>query len=495
LPPDDSTYAFDNIADVLGVSPALQERYLSAADKISAMAVGVTGTSPSRNQAGRRRTLSCRPIGQKDEQTCARRILSRLGRLAYRRPVDDDDLKPLVRLFKNSRDEGTSFESAIGVAIQALLVDPEFMFRIERTPAGLAPGAIHRITDLELASRLSFFLWSSIPDDQLLTLASRRKLNKPSVLAQQVRRLLSDLRAEALVTNFAGQWLHLRNLPNRVPSRLDFPNFDQNLRNDFKREAELFFQSIIEEDRSVLDLMRADYTFLNERLASHYRIPDVYGGHFRRVVLADQTRHGLLGKGSLLLVTSHAERTSPVLRGKWILENLLGLEPPPPPPDVPAFPEQAEGQPRSVRARLEMHRSNPVCASCHKLIDPLGLALENFDAVGGWRTHEGGQPIDASEQLLNGARVDGPVALRMALLERPQNFVQTFVEKLMVYALGRGLVYSDMPEVRRIVRSAASDEYRFSSIVLNIIQSSPFQMRKTPGGATDRADESAGPRR
>jgi hypothetical protein len=634
LPPDDSSYGFDNIADVLGVSPALQERYLSAAERISALAVGtadaaipvdttyqvradvtqrhhidglpfgtrggiliqhtfpvdgdyvirpqlwktnnsiirgltlydqleitidgrrvhlatIGGTAPYVEGAelinaeindrlqvrvsvragpraigvaflhktaalwpevlqpfestldpvdaagvaqldlvtvsgpfnvsgpgdtpSRRRIFTCRPAEQYDERSCARAILSTLAQTAYRRPVAEADVETLLNFFDLGREQGGSFESGIRVALQRILADPEFVFRMDRDPAGAHPGTIYRISDFSLASRLSFFLWSSIPDGELLALAGAGRLREPPVLEEQVRRMLADQRAGALVDNFAGQWLHLRNLRNMDPDRVEFPDFDDNLRQAFRRESELFFQSIVTEDRNVLDLMDADYTFVNERLARHYGISNIYGSHFRRVTLADDTRRGLLGKGSTLMVTSRAERTSPVMRGKWILESLLGMEPPPPPPDVP---------PRSVRERLEQHRANPACAACHQLMDPLGLALENFDAVGAWRTREGTEQINASDQIYDGTHVDGPVALREALLRRPGNFVQAFTEKLMIYAVGRGLTAVDMPAVRRIVRDAARHDYRFSAIVLGIVRSSAFQMRSTPDDDT-----------
>jgi hypothetical protein len=638
LPPDDSSYGFDNIADILGVSPALQERYLSAADKISALAVGVpevgipldityqvpadrtqrqhieglplgtrggilithtvpidgeylirprlwktnnsiirgltqfdrleitvdgkrvhlatlggtepymegaenindeihrrlevrvrlaagprrigvafvhktsaqppdilqpfessldpvdaggvpqvdlvtirgpllvsgTGDSPSR-----RRIFSCRPESPSRERACASAILSRLGRLAYRRPVTNDDVDALMAAFALGR-TGGDFDAGIRVALQRMLADPEFVFRVERSPSRAQPGSVHRISDLELASRLSFFLWSSIPDDELLTLASRRQLSDPRQLERQVRRMMADPRSQAIVDNFAGQWLYLRNLRNQNPDRIEFPDFDDNLRQAFKRETEMLFESVMRQDRSVLELMTADYTFVNERLARHYGIPNIYGSHFRRIALTDERRKGLLGKGSLLLVTSRAERTSPVLRGKWILENLLGTAPPPAPPDVPPFPEPSGEEPATVRERLELHRANATCASCHKLMDPIGLALENFDAVGAWREREGDAPINASGQLFDGTQVDGPVALREALLSRPENIVHTFAEKLMTYAIGRGVTHRDMPTLRRIVRQSAAQDYRFASIVLAIVNSSPFQMRSVP---------------
>jgi len=348
---------------------------------------------------------------------------------------------------------------------------------VERDPDGAVAGSVYRLDDLDLASRLSFFLWSSIPDDELLDVAASGRLHEPPAIARQVRRMLADPRSDALVDNFAGQWLQVRNLRTATPDKNDFPDFDDNLRRAFETELDLFFRSIVREDRSVLDLLTADYTFLNERLAQHYGVPNVYGSQFRRVVLADDARRGLLGKGGVLLVTSHADRTSPVARGKWILDNLIGAPPPPPPPDVPALPEPTAAQPLTMRGRMERHRANPACASCHRMLDPLGLALENFDAVGAWRTRDAGQPIDATGELSDGTRVDGAVALRGALLKRQDVVVHTIVEKLLTYALGRGLEAADMPAVRAIARDASRRDYRFSAIVEGVVNSVPFRMR------------------
>jgi hypothetical protein len=413
----------------------------------------------------------------RDEASCARRIISTLASRAYRRPVTDADMTSLMSFYDSGRQDG-GFERGVELALRAILVSPKFTFRIEKDPAGVAPRTPYRIGDLELASRLSFFLWSSIPDDELREEASKGRLRRPEVMERQVRRMLDDPRAEALVSNFAGQWLHIRNLRNTTPDKNDFPNFDDNLRQAFERELNLFVASIIAEDRSVLDLMTADHTFVNERLAKHYGIPNIYGPHFRRVTLTEEPRKGLLGKGGILLVTSHADRTSPVVRGKWVLDNLIGTPPPPPPAEVPAFPEETPGAPKTVRARMEQHRANPACASCHRIMDPIGLALENFDAVGKWRTHEAGSSIDASGELADGRKIDGAVALREALLDRPEVLVGTMAEKLLTYAIGRGLEADDMPAVRQIVREAAADDYRFSSIVRGIVTSVPFQMRR-----------------
>jgi hypothetical protein len=352
---------------------------------------------------------------------------------------------------------------------------------MEADPAGAAPGSVHRVGDLELASRLSFFLWSSTPDERLLTLAAQGRLKDPAVLEAQVMRMLADPKAGAMVTNFAGQWLFLRNLQSTLPDPNEFPNFDDNLRQAFRKETELFFESIVREDRSALELLSADYTFVNERLAQHYGIPNIYGTQYRRVKVANEARRGILGQGSILTVTSYPNRTSPVLRGKWILENLLGTPPPAPPPNVPALKENAlGGRQLSIRQLMEEHRANPACASCHKIMDPLGLALENFDAIGQYRTREPAGVIDASGQLADGSTVDGVETLRKALLKRPDQFAGTMTEKLLTYALGRGLEHYDMPVVRGIVRNAAKNNYRFSTLVLGIVKSTPFQMKKVP---------------
>jgi Protein of unknown function (DUF1592)/Protein of unknown function (DUF1588)/Protein of unknown function (DUF1587)/Protein of unknown function (DUF1585)/Protein of unknown function (DUF1595) len=438
------------------------------------------GDTPSRRQI-----FICRPTSAKgfggpvsaDELACARRILSRLASRAYRQPATADDVEPLLEFFEAGRRQGT-FDAGIQQALQRLLAGPKFVFRLERDPASVAPGVAYRVGDYELASRLSFFLWSSLPDDELFKLASQGKLKDAAVLDQQVRRMLADRKSQALVDNFGDQWLQVRNLRNIVPNSNEFPDFDDNLRQAFQRETELFFGSIIHEDRNVLDLMTADYSFLNERLARHYGIPGIYGSQLRRVTMTDEARRGLLGKGSVLMVTSHADRTSPVVRGKWILENILNATVPPPPPNVPSLKENEEDQkPRTMREQMAEHRTNPACASCHKIMDPVGFAMENFDAVGAWRVREAGVPIDATGQLGDGTKVDGVVTLREALLSRPDVFVSTVTQKLLTYALGRGVTYRDMPTVRAIVRQSAPD-YRFSSIVLGIVHSAPFQMRK-----------------
>jgi len=426
--------------------------------------------------ASRRQILVCHPATARAEEPCARQILSRIARRAYRRPLSAADLEPALAFYREGRGKGT-FETGIQLALRRVLASPSFVFRIEEDAATLRAGTPYRVSDTELASRLSFFLWSSIPDDILLDTAAANRLHQPAVLEQQVRRMLADPRAEALVENFAGQWLHLRNLQNISPNSDEFPDFDNDLRDAFRRETELFFGSILREDRNVLDLMRADYTYVNERLAKHYGVPNVYGSRFRRVTLTEDARRGLLGKGSVLLATSHADRTAPVLRGKWILENLLGTPPPAPPANVPPLEPQPGTKPRTMRERMEGHRANPSCAGCHRTMDALGFAMENFNAVGAWRTWEAGAPIDATGTVPDGMAVDGIVALRNSLLRRPEVFVGTLTEKLLIYSLGRGLQHYDMPVVRSIVRGASANDYRFSSIVLGIVQSAPFQMR------------------
>jgi hypothetical protein len=447
--------------------------YLRSVEIAGPYAPTGAGKAPSRE-----RIFSCTPTGAADA-ACARRIVSALARRAYRRPVTDADVEPLLEFYREGKSQG-GFEDGIERALRRLLVSPEFLFRVERDPAGVVAGAVYRISDVELASRLSFFLWSSIPDEELLSLAEKRQLGTPAVLAGQVRRMLEDRRADAFVSNFAGQWLFLRNLEASVPVQNTFPDFDDSLRQAFRRETELFFDSIVREDRSAFDLLRADYTFVNDRLARHYGIPNVKGSHFRRVALGkDSPRGGLLGQGSILTVTSYPDRTSPVVRGKWILENLLGTPPPPPLPNVGELkPKDASGAVLSMRERMQQHRANPICASCHSMMDPLGLSLENFDAVGKWRTlGEGSTPIDASGALPDGTRFEGPEGLREALLSS-NRFVATLTEKMLTYALGRGLEYYDEPAVRAILRDASRDEYRFSSLIAGVVQSNPFRMRR-----------------
>ena len=432
------------------------------------------GDTPSRQ-----RILTCRPNTGAEERACAEEILSTLARRAYRRPATAADLDTLLEFYEEGRAAG-DFDAGIEMALRRLLVSPEFLFRIERDPEGAAPNAAYRISDLELASRLSFFLWSSIPDDELIEVAADGALRDPGVLERQVRRMLADPRAEALVTNFAAQWLYLRNLPAVSPDFIVFPDFDETLRRALRTETELFFDSIIREDRSVLDLLTADYTFLNERLAKHYGIPNVYGSHFRRIDLPPGSpRGGLLGQGSILAVTSYATRTSPVVRGKWILENLLGT-PPPPPANVPPLSDEGSDAVLSMRERMVEHRRNPVCASCHAIMDPIGLSLENFDAIGRYRNRTAGfEPLDVEGSFPDGTTFDGAGGLRETLLDRSDQFVRTLASKLLTYSLGRAVEHHDMPAVRAIEREAASDDYRFSTLILGIVKSAPFQMRRT----------------
>jgi hypothetical protein len=413
------------------------------------------------------------------EEACASRIISNLMRRAYRRPVVDADLQQPLKLYREARAEG-GFDAGIEMALSAVLVNPQFLFRIEADPTDVEPISAYRIPDIQLASRLSFFVWSSIPDDELLDLAERGELSKPDVLERQVRRLLADPRSRNLVSNFAEQWLHLRNLESMTPDLRLYPDFDDNLRQSFRRETELLFESILREDRSVLDLIKSDHTFLNERLAKHYGIPHVYGSHFRRVELdKDSMRGGLLRQGSILTVTSYATRTSPVIRGKWILENILGTPPPPPPANVPALKDNTISSALSVRERLAEHRANVACAGCHKLMDPVGFSLENFDAVGRWRAFEEGRPVDSTGGLPDGSQFQGVTGLERGLLKRPELFVGTLTEKLMTFALGRGVESFDAPAIRKIVRDARAQNYQFSSLIVGIASSTPFQLRKS----------------
>ena len=442
------------------------------------------GDTPSR-----RRIFTCTPADAADaEAACATEILSTLARRAYRRPVTGADVAVLLQFFEEGR-SGADFDAGIEMALQRLLVSPEFLLRVERDPEGRDPEGRdadwpYLVSDLELASRLSFFLWSSLPDDALIDAAAAGTLREPAVLESHVRRMLADPRAESLVTNFAAQWLYLRNLTAVSPDFIVFPDFDETLRRALRRETELFFESIVREDRNALDLLTADYTFVNERLAKHYGLPGIYGSHFRRIALPpDSPRGGLLGHGSILAVTGYATRTSPVVRGKWVLENLLGTPPPPPPPNVPPLSEEKSDAVLSMRERMVEHRRNPVCASCHAQMDPVGLSLENFDAIGRWRTlTEGFAPIDASGSLPDGTTFDGVAGLRQALVSRADQFVRTLTEKLLTYGLGRAVEHYDQPAVRAVERAAARDDYRFSSIVLGIVNSTPFQMRRPPAG-------------
>jgi hypothetical protein len=431
------------------------------------------GATPSRD-----RIFICRPNKPGEEEKCAERILLALTRKAYRRPVTEADLTKPMEFFRQANTR-SGFEAGIESALSAILVSPEFLFRIEHDPSGSAPDSPYAVSDIDLASRLSFFLWSSIPDDELLDCAEKRDLHKPAVLEKQVRRMLADSRSQALTENFAGQWLHLRNLESITPDLRLFPDFDDNLRQAFRVETELFFGSVMKHDRSVLQLLKTDHTFLNERLARHYGVPHVYGSRFREVTLdKNSERGGLLRQGSVLTVTSYATRTSPVIRGKWVLDNLLGTPPPPPLPDVPALKDNSVSATLSVRERLAEHRANAQCASCHNLMDPVGFSLENFDAVGRWRIMEEGEPIDNSGGLPDGKTFDGVSGLERGLMERPEIFVTTLTEKLLTYALGRGVEYYDEPAVRKIVQDAQKKDFRFSSIIVGIANSTPFKMRK-----------------
>ncbi|HVH28933.1 MAG TPA: DUF1592 domain-containing protein [Vicinamibacterales bacterium] len=452
-----------------GTKPALVSALISGPHRVAG-----PGDSPSR-----RRILVCQPANANQELGCAREILSTLVRRAYRRPGSDAEVDRLLPFYVAGRAEG-GFDRGIQKALERLLVSPQFLFRIERDPSNAASGTAYRVSDLELASRLSFFLWSSIPDDELLDVAIRGTLKQPAVLEQQVRRMLADARSESMVTNFAAQWLFLRDLESKRPDEILFPEWDETLRAALSRETELFLSSILRENRSVLELLTANYTFLNERLARHYRIPNVQGSYFRRVTLPEGSlRGGLLGQGSVLTVTSYAARTSPVVRGKWVLENLLAAPPPPPPPNVPALKIESEepGRMLTMREATVRHRASPVCASCHARMDPIGFAMENFDAVGKWRDNDVGAPIDTSGVLPDGTQIDGLTSLKQALLASPEQFVSAVTEKLLMYALGRNLQYYDVPAVRRIVRDSARGEYTFSALVSGIVKSTPFQMR------------------
>ena len=458
------------------------EKYHGHAEVQSLTIEGPYDGAVPEDTPSRRRILVCRPAAAAEEEACAARILSRLARLAYRRPPTEGDIETLLGFYRDGRaKDGGNFDTGIQLALERLLVDPDFLLRVHEDPPGAAPGQAYRLPDLALASRLSFFLWSSIPDEELLEVAGRGELTDPAILHGQVRRMLADPRSEALVSNFAAQWLHLRNLDDVKAEPAAYPEFDQDLVEAFRQETALFIGSTLDEDRSVLDLLGADYTYVNERLARHYGIPGVYGSRFRRVTLPDLAqRGGLLGHGSLLSLTSYPHRTSPVLRGRWLLEAIFGAPPQGPPPDVPALPERGENDvPASMRERLERHRRNPACASCHRLIDPPGFMLEHYDAVGRWRSvTETGLPVDAAGTMPNGVTAVGLTGLRGLLLAAPEQFVGTFTERLLAYALGREPRHYDRPTVRRIVRDAAADEYRWSSVILGIVDSPAFRMRR-----------------
>ena len=473
MPFGQSLIDFNN-ADMPGITslPHLRELRIVGPKNVTGV-----GDTPSR-----RKIFACHPASASEEVTCAKKIINVLARQAYRRPVRDGDLEDLLSVYQQTRNK-TDFESGIRDVVQSLIADPEFIFRFERTPASAAAGSNYRISDLELASRLSFFLWSSVPDEELIAIASQGKLKEPAVLEKQVRRMLDDPKSEAISKVFAAQWMQLQNLNDVQPDAFLFPNFDKNVAESMRRETELFFDSMVHEDRGIVDLLTANYTFVDEVLAKHYGMPNVMGPLFRRVEWKDPNRFGLLGQGSMLTLTSNSNRTSPVNRGKWVMLVLLGTPPPPPPPNVPLFKETGENEkPMSVRATMELHRKNEPCRSCHQLMDPIGLALENFDAVGVWRTKDAGLPVDANGKMFDGTKLDGPISLRNALLAHTDAFTGNFTEKLLSYALGRVIDTNDMPMVRSIDREAARDNYKFSSYVLGVVRSLPFQMRRADSG-------------
>ena len=446
-------------------------------DKMSIMGpLDIKGASET---PSRRRIFSCRPSASLSESACAKSILSRIAHQAYRRPLTQADVTPLMAMYAEGRKDG-DFEHGVEAGLELVLVSPSFLFMRE-SDEGSTPGTAHRISDLELATRLSFFLWSSVPDAQLLAAAEKKQLSKPDMLKKQVVRMLADPRAQALTDNFAGQWLYLRRLEFQRPDKAVFPDFDESLRSAMATETSMFFDGVVRHDRSVLDFINADYTYLNERLAEHYGIPDVRGASFRKVMLTPaEHRGGLLGQGSILTVTSYENRTSVVLRGKWILDNLLAAPPPPPPPDVPPLDAVPGGAKLTLREQMEIHRKNPVCASCHSKMDPLGFSLENFDAVGAWRATTTGKPVDPSGVLPDGTKFSGPAGLQGVLLARKDQFVEAFTERLMIYALGRGVEAGNQPAIRAIRADAAKDNYRVNDIILGIVQSVPFTMRRTP---------------
>jgi hypothetical protein len=445
--------------------------------------VGPFAASGSGTTASRERIFTCYPESTAENAACATEILGTLGRRAFRRPLEERGMNLLMSFYEEGSASG-NFEQGIQTALRFLLTSPEFLFRSEPDPAGVEPGAVYQLSDVALASRLSFFLWSSIPDDELLALAEQGKLSDDAVLDVQIERMLRDPKAVALVDNFVSQWLFLRNLRSINPDTRTFPNFDDKLRQAFRAETEMFAQSIIRDDQPVTDFLDADYTYVNDRLAQHYGIPNIYGSHFRRITVEDESRRGLLGQGSVLTVTSYPNRTSPVLRGKWLLENLIGAPAPPPPPDVPDLPENVAGTATlSVRERLEQHREDPACRGCHAVMDPLGFSLESFDGIGHARVRDAAGPIDSTGELADGTPIAGVNDLRRVLMDKPEVFVDTLTEKLMTYALGRGLTHKDMPIVRSVTQGAAEDEYRFSALVKGIVRSAPFRMKH--GATTD----------
>lgn len=450
----------------------------------------VTGVS---DNPTRRSVFTCRPTSPEEARPCAERVVTNLGKEAYRRPLEEADVTALMGFYdKGARDNG--FEGGVRLALQAILASPHFLFRMEEVPDGVAPGEIYDIGEADLASRLSYFMWGGPPDQQLVGLAERGRLSNSKEFERQVRRMLADPRAEALATRFAAQWLRLQDLEDIHPDALSYPYFDQTLAEAMHRETELFFSHLIEQDRPVLELLTADYTFVNERLARHYGVPGIIGPEFRKMSYPDETRRGLLGHGGILMMTSHADRTSPVLRGKWVLEVLLGSPPPPPPPDVPAFEEvdeAVEGRFLTVRERMEQHRVNPACRSCHVVIDPIGLALENFDVTGAWRIRDGGNMVDPVSELYDGTPLAGPEDLRNALLSRPEVFYRVFTENLMAYALGRRVEYYDMPTIRTIVKEAGEDGYKLSAFILGVVKSAAFTSAKAPRPAIAAVPEGA----
>jgi len=485
IAPIDYTLADTEYGDNVGITILPHVRDFSVTGPYT-----VTGVSDT---PSRRRVFICRPLSPTEEIPCARKIVGQLATEAYRHPAGNEDVESLMQFYADGR-KGKDFESGIKSALQAMLASPSFLFRLEEIPSGVRPGQTYRITDTDLASRLSYFLWDTVPDAELLKVAATGTLHTPAVLEKQVKRMLADPRAESLSTRFASQWLRLQDVDKIHPDALLFPSFDHDLAESYKRETELLFESIVREDRNILDLFTADYTFVNERIAKVYRIPNVTGGEFRRVTLADENRRGILGHGSILMLTSVADRTSPVQRGKWIMEALLG-SPPPPPPQDPAPPPLEEtkavgegGRPLTVRERMEEHRKNPACTSCHRMMDPLGLALENFDVVGAWRIKDAGTPVDTNGVMYDGTPLGGPADLRQALLNKSTTVIRNFVDNLMSYAIGRRLEYYDQPAVRTIAKQADANGNRFSSYVLGIVNSAAFQMAKAEPAATTAAE-------
>jgi mono/diheme cytochrome c family protein len=484
IKPIDYTLADTQIGSALGVTtvPHLRELEINGPHR-------VTGVSDT---VSRRRVFICRPTTPAEEAPCAEKIVRHLASTAFRRPVSGDEVKGLVGFYEQGRKESGDFEGGVRNALQAILASPQFIFRLERAPAGIKPGQNYRITDIDLASRLSYFLWSTVPDKELVDIAMKNQLRAPGMLEAQVKRMLKDPRANSLATRFASLWLRLQDLDKIHPDALTFPAFDHTLAESMRRETELLFETLIAEDRSVLDILNADYTFVNERLARHYGIPNITGDHFRRVQVTDENRRGLLGHGSILMMTSVADRTSPVLRGKWVMEVLLASPPPAPPPNVPTLEETkgvSEARVLTVRERMEQHRANPACNSCHRVIDPLGLALENFDVTGQWRIKDGGSPIDPAGTLYDGSQISGPVGLRQALTKRADVVVTSFTESLMTYALGRRVEPFDMPTIRKIVNDGKKNNYKMSSFIMGVIGSPAFQMSRAEAVETTEASQ------